>query len=68
LRFAFYCYLLFIKIDNVVIEVHMPKTVMNMQLTPSQGKYTFDTSKKHLLWDIGKIDASKIPTIKGNVI
>lgn len=45
----------------------MPKTVMNMQLTPSQGKYTFDTVKKHLFWDIGKIDPSKIPTIKGNV-
>lgn len=45
----------------------MPKAVMNMSLTPSQGKYTFDSVKKSLTWDVGKIDPAKIPSIRGNV-
>jgi AP-3 complex subunit mu len=45
----------------------MPKTVLNMSLTPSQGKYTFDSVKKSLSWDVGKIDPTKIPYIKGNM-
>jgi hypothetical protein len=47
--------------------VEMPKTVLNMSLTPTQGKYTFDSSKKTLNWEIGRIDPSKVPTIRGNV-
>lgn len=45
----------------------MPKSVMNMQLTPTQGKYTFDQVKKTLIWECGRIDPAKIPSIKGNV-
>ena len=47
--------------------VEMPKTVLNMTLTPSQGKYTFDSAKKTLNWEIGRIDPAKVPTIRGNV-
>ena len=54
-------------IENVTMSVEMPKTVLNMSLTPSQGKYTFDSSKKTLSWDIGRIDPAKVPTIRGNV-
>jgi len=51
----------------VILTVEMPKTVLNMSLTPSQGKYTFDSVKKSLSWDLGKIDPTKIPHIKGNM-
>lgn len=40
---------------------------MNMQLTPTQGRYTFDQVKKTLNWDVGRVDPAKIPSIKGNV-
>lgn len=45
----------------------MPKSVLNMSLTPSQGRYTFDSVKKTLNWEVGRIDPTKIPVIKGNV-
>jgi len=54
-------------VENVVIDVPMPKNVLNMQLTPSQGKYTFDQVKKTLMWDVGRIDPVKIPSLKGNI-
>lgn len=54
-------------VENVSITVEMPKTVLNMTLTPSQGKYTFDSVKKVLNWEIGRIDPNKIPNIRGNV-
>ena len=51
----------------------MPKSVLNCTLTPSQGKYTFDTVKKVLTWEIGKIETNiqhspRLPTIRGNII
>ena len=45
----------------------MPKSVMNMQLTPTQGRYSFDQVKKVLIWEVGRIDPAKVPNIKGNV-
>jgi AP-3 complex subunit mu len=47
--------------------MQLPKSVMNMQLTPTQGHYTFDQVKKVLLWDVGRIDPAKLPNLKGNV-
>ena len=55
------------QLENVTIQVDMPKTVLNVSLTPSHGKYSFDSVKKTLNWDVGRIDASKTPNIKGNV-
>ena len=49
------------------MEVQFPKNVLNLTLTPSQGKYTFDPVNKVLNWDVGKIDITKLPSIKGNV-
>lgn len=46
----------------------MPKTVLNVSLTPSSGKYNFDSVKKLLTWEVGRIDASKMPNLRGNVI
>ena len=54
-------------VENVSLHVEMPKSVLNMSLTPSQGKYTFDSVKKTLNWEIGRIDPAKIPSIRGNV-
>ena len=39
-----------------------------MQLTTTQGRYTFDQIKKTFIWDVGRIDPAKVPSIKGNVI
>ena len=45
----------------------MPKIVLNCNLTASQGKYSFDPVTKVLVWDIGKIDNTKLPNIRGTV-
>lgn len=54
--------------ENVQLNAEMPKCVLNMTLTPTQGKYTFDAVKKTLVWEIGRIDLTKLPSIRGNVI
>lgn len=45
----------------------MPKAVLNCTLVPSQGKYSFDPVSKVLQWDVGKIDVTKLPNIRGTV-
>ncbi|XP_041368304.1 AP-3 complex subunit mu-1-like isoform X2 [Gigantopelta aegis] len=55
-------------VENVVLEVPFPKSVLNVTLTPSQGKYSFDPVTKLMSWDVGKIDPTKLPNIKGNII
>ena len=55
------------QIENLMMEVPFPKTVLNVTLTPSQGKYTFDPVSKVMSWDVGRIDTTKLPNIKGNV-
>jgi AP-3 complex subunit mu len=56
-------------VENVVVEVPFPKAVLNCNLTPSQGKYSFDPVSKVMTWEVGKIDTSKnsVPTIRGGV-
>ena len=54
-------------VENVTVNVEMPKSVLNMTLTPSQGRYKFDSAKKTMVWDVGRIDPAKLPSIKGNV-
>lgn len=46
----------------------MPKSVVNCILTANQGKYTFDPVTKTLQWDVGKVDVTKLPNIRGTVI
>lgn len=53
--------------ENISLEVPFPKSVLNLTLTPSQGKYTFDPVGKILTWDVGRMDPTKLPSIKGNV-
>lgn len=45
----------------------MPKCILNCVLTANQGKYNFDPVSKILHWDVGKIDITKLPNIRGSV-
>jgi len=54
-------------VEKVKIEIAMHKSVLNCSLTPTQGKYSFDPVSKLLSWDVGKIDASKLPNLRGSV-
>lgn len=45
----------------------MHKSVMNCNLSVTQGKHSFDPVTKVLTWEIGRIDPSKLPNIRGNV-
>jgi len=65
--------IIFFQLEAVVIECAMPKSVLNCTLTPSQGKCSFDATKKILSWDIGKIEVNtqkgkRLPTIRGNIV
>ena len=55
------------QVENVSLEIPMPKTVLNCSLIPNQGKYSFDPVSKVLIWDIGRIDTSKLPNLRGAV-
>jgi AP-3 complex subunit mu len=55
------------QIENVCLEIPFPKSILNVTLTASQGKYSFDPVTKVMTWDIGKIDPAKLPNIRGNV-
>ncbi|CAD5111332.1 DgyrCDS646 [Dimorphilus gyrociliatus] len=54
-------------VDNVSIEIPFSKSILNVSLTPTQGKYSFDPVTKVMNWDVGKIDVQKLPSIRGNV-
>ncbi|XP_075697965.1 AP-3 complex subunit mu-1 [Rhinoderma darwinii] len=54
-------------VESIVLTVHMPKVVLNMNLTPTQGAYTFDPVTKVLTWDIGKMSIQRLPNLKGSV-
>jgi AP-3 complex subunit mu len=55
------------KVENVVLEIPMPKSVLNCGLVTNQGKYTFDPVSKLLVWEVGRIDPTKLPNIRGTV-
>lgn len=54
-------------VENVVVEIPMPKLVLNMTLNPSQGKYTFDPVSKVMVWEIGRIEPGRMPNIRGSI-
>lgn len=54
-------------IEGVKLEISLPKTIMNCLLVSNQGKYTFDPVQKVLHWDVGRIDVTKLPNIRGTV-
>ncbi|KAF2881268.1 hypothetical protein ILUMI_24913 [Ignelater luminosus] len=54
-------------VEGVKIEILMPKCILNCCLTSNQGKYNYDPVSKILHWDIGRIDVTKLPNIRGSV-
>ncbi|KAI6243947.1 AP-3 complex subunit mu-1 [Aphelenchoides fujianensis] len=54
-------------LEEVVLEMNMPKPVQNCNLTASHGKYSFDPTTKVLQWVVGKIEIGRPPTLKGSV-
>lgn len=56
-----------LQLEDVVVSMTMPRSVTNCALMPSQGRFTFDTTTKTLQWEIGKIDMSRPPNLRGTV-
>ena len=57
-----------LQVENLVVSIPFPKCVLNVSLTPNQGKYSFDPTTKVMTWEAGKMEPStKLPNIRGNV-
>ncbi|KAK2193926.1 hypothetical protein NP493_6g10001 [Ridgeia piscesae] len=54
-------------IENVILEIPFSKSVLNVMLTVNQGKYSFDPVTKVMTWDVGRIDSTKLPSIRGTI-
>lgn len=54
-------------VESVKLEISMPKCISNCSLVTSQGKYSFDPVTKILHWDVGRVDVTKLPNIRGSV-
>ncbi|KAF6775393.1 hypothetical protein AHF37_04761 [Paragonimus kellicotti] len=55
--------------DSVKLTIQMPASVSNMNVTPSAGRVSFDSTSKVFQWDIGRIEPKHAnPTLKGNAI
>jgi len=54
-------------LEDVVIEIQMPKPILNCNLIASHGRYSFDPSSKLLQWIVGKIEQGLPPTLKGTI-
>ncbi|KAH7977699.1 hypothetical protein HPB49_003194 [Dermacentor silvarum] len=54
-------------VDEVVLDVPLCKTVLNVTLTASQGKYSFDPVSKNLIWEVGRIEPGRLPNLRGSM-
>uniref|UniRef100_A0A8D3BDW5 AP-3 complex subunit mu-2 n=1 Tax=Scophthalmus maximus TaxID=52904 RepID=A0A8D3BDW5_SCOMX len=54
-------------VESVLVSSQLPRGVLNANLNPSQGTYTFDPVTKMLTWDVGKINPQKLPSLKGTM-
>jgi len=54
-------------VEGVILEIPMAKAVLNVTLTPTQGKYSFDPVSKILIWEVGRIDPTRLPNIRGTI-
>jgi len=61
------CAVIVTQVENIVLEIPFPKSVLNVTLTTTQGKYSFDPVTKVMTWDVGKMDSAKLPNIRGSV-
>lgn len=56
-------------LEGVVVEIMMPKSVLNVNLNANQGKYSFDSSTKLLLWDVGRMETGRpLPAVRGTIL
>lgn len=56
-----------LQVENLQLSIPMPKFVLNCTVTVNQGRATFDPVTKLLLWDVGKIDPTKLPNMRGQI-
>ncbi|KAI0232475.1 AP-3 complex subunit mu-1 [Lamellibrachia satsuma] len=54
-------------VENVILEIPFSKSVLNVMLTVNQGKHSFDPVTKVMTWDVGRIDSTKLPSIRGSI-
>lgn len=54
-------------VEGVILEIPMAKSVLNVTLTPTQGKYSFDPVGKVLVWEVGRIETTRLPNIRGTI-
>ncbi|XP_028324638.1 AP-3 complex subunit mu-1-like [Gouania willdenowi] len=54
-------------VEGLSVTIHMPKSVLTVDLTATQGNYTYDLTAKVLVWDIGKLNPQKLPTLQGSL-
>jgi len=54
-------------VDNVKVTSVMPKQIVNVNLVPTQGEYSFNPVTRVLTWDIGKVAPGKPPSIRGTI-
>lgn len=54
-------------VEDLKVTIHMPKAVLNANLTATQGNYTYDCTTKMLVWDIGKLNPQKLPNLRGSL-
>uniref|UniRef100_T1J7Z7 MHD domain-containing protein n=1 Tax=Strigamia maritima TaxID=126957 RepID=T1J7Z7_STRMM len=54
-------------VEGVILEVPMPKSVLNVTLSITQGKYSFDPVNKILTWEVGRMEVSRSPRIWGTL-
>ncbi|EFX70260.1 hypothetical protein DAPPUDRAFT_129909 [Daphnia pulex] len=54
-------------VENLQLSIPMPKFILNCTVTLNQGRATFDPVTKILLWEVGKIDPTKLPNMRGQI-
>ncbi|KAF7652533.1 hypothetical protein LDENG_00095040 [Lucifuga dentata] len=54
-------------VEGFMITVQMPKAVLSVNLTATQGSYTYELATKVLVWDIGKLNPQKLPNLRGSL-
>ncbi|XP_065830279.1 AP-3 complex subunit mu-1-like [Oscarella lobularis] len=55
------------QVEEVELNVVMPKMVQNCTLTPTVGNYLFDPTTKTLKWHIGRLMPQKLIQLKGSL-
>lgn len=54
-------------IEEIVLEIGMPKCVNSVNCTPSDGNQSFDQLEHKVRWDIKKLPADRPASLKGSI-